>query len=84
MDVIVPNRIDALNGTTVIIPCTFTSCYKMDLTKFAMNWTYQETTNDTEEMVTWLVLTSVSSLNSHLQSLRINASSKHSLSFYSS
>ncbi|CAG6005346.1 sodium channel regulatory subunit beta-2-like isoform 1-T1 [Menidia menidia] len=50
MDVLVPNYINALNGTTVTIPCTFTSCYKIDLTKFAMNWTYQESTNDTEEM----------------------------------
>lgn len=50
MDVIVPNNINALNGTTVKIPCTFTSCYKMDATRFAMNWTYQETVNDTEDM----------------------------------
>lgn len=51
MDVLVANYINALNGTTVKIPCTFTSCYKMDITKFSMNWTYQETLNDTEEMV---------------------------------
>ncbi|XP_059187206.1 sodium channel subunit beta-2 [Centropristis striata] len=50
MDVIIPNSINALNGTTIKIPCTFTSCYKMDATKFAMNWTYQETLNDTEDM----------------------------------
>uniref|UniRef100_A0A672IUS2 Sodium channel, voltage-gated, type II, beta n=1 Tax=Salarias fasciatus TaxID=181472 RepID=A0A672IUS2_SALFA len=50
MEVIVPNQIDALNGTTVKIPCTFTSCYKMDELTFQMNWTYQETRNDTEEM----------------------------------
>ncbi|CAN9511559.1 unnamed protein product [Ophioblennius macclurei] len=50
MDVLVPNQINALNGTTVKIPCTFTSCYKMDEFNFAMNWTYQETLNDTEEM----------------------------------
>ncbi|KAM9317803.1 sodium channel regulatory subunit beta-2-like [Pholidichthys leucotaenia] len=49
MDVIVPSYINALNRTTVKIPCTFTSCYKMDLTKFSMNWTYQESLNDTEE-----------------------------------
>jgi len=52
MDVIVANNINALNGTTITIPCTFTSCYKIDPTKFAMNWTYQESLNDTEEMVT--------------------------------
>lgn len=50
MDVLVPTNIDALNGTTIKIPCTFNSCYKIDITKFAMNWTYQETLNDTEEM----------------------------------
>ncbi|CAJ1065716.1 sodium channel subunit beta-2 [Xyrichtys novacula] len=49
MDVLVSSKINALNGTTVKIPCTFTSCYKMDATKFAMNWTYQESLNDTEE-----------------------------------
>ncbi|XP_074497802.1 sodium channel regulatory subunit beta-2 [Sebastes fasciatus] len=50
MDVLVPNSINALNGTTVKIPCTFNSCYKMDPAKFVMNWTYQESLNDTEEM----------------------------------
>ncbi|XP_068441130.1 sodium channel subunit beta-2 isoform X1 [Clinocottus analis] len=50
MDVIMPNSINALNGTTIKIPCTFTSCYKMDANRFLMNWTYQETQNDTEEM----------------------------------
>lgn len=57
MDVTVLNQINALNGTTVKIPCTFTSCYKIDVTKFSMNWTYQETLNDTEEMVKPLVFT---------------------------
>ncbi|XP_038549683.1 sodium channel subunit beta-2 [Micropterus salmoides] len=51
MDVLVPSNINALNGTTIKIPCTFTSCYKMDPVKFAMNWTYQESVNDTEEMI---------------------------------
>ncbi|KAF7699803.1 sodium channel subunit beta-2 isoform X1 [Silurus meridionalis] len=50
MEVLVRQQIDALNGTMVKISCTFTSCYKLDLSKFAMNWTYQETKNDTEEM----------------------------------
>ncbi|KAF7219159.1 sodium voltage-gated channel beta subunit 2 [Nothobranchius furzeri] len=49
MDVLVQPYINALNGTTTTIHCTFTSCYKIDLTKFGMNWTYQETLNDTEE-----------------------------------
>lgn len=57
MDVLVTSSINALNGTTVKIHCSFTSCYKMDITKFSMNWTYQETLNDTEEMVKWLVST---------------------------
>lgn len=51
MDVSVSSYVNALNGTTVKIPCIFTSCYKIDTNKFAMNWTYQETLNDTEEMV---------------------------------
>ncbi|XP_052431391.1 sodium channel subunit beta-2 isoform X2 [Carassius gibelio] len=50
MDVLVPPQILALNGTVVRIPCAFTSCYKLDPSKFAMNWTYQETSNSTEEM----------------------------------
>lgn len=51
MEVLVAQQINALNGTMVKISCTFTSCYKLDISKFAMNWTYQETKNDTEEMV---------------------------------
>ncbi|XP_036943167.1 sodium channel subunit beta-2 [Acanthopagrus latus] len=50
MDVNVASSINALNGTTVKIACVFTSCYKMDTAKFDMNWTYQETANDTEDM----------------------------------
>lgn len=51
MDVLVANQITALNGTTVKIGCTFTSCYKVDSSKFAMNWSYQETANDTEGVI---------------------------------
>uniref|UniRef100_A0A8C1WWM1 Sodium channel, voltage-gated, type II, beta n=1 Tax=Cyprinus carpio TaxID=7962 RepID=A0A8C1WWM1_CYPCA len=50
MDVLVPPQILTLNGTDVRIPCAFTSCYKLDPSKFAMNWTYQETSNSTEEI----------------------------------
>lgn len=50
MDVLVAHQINALNGTMVRISCSFTSCYRLDHTKFAMNWTYQENSNDTEEM----------------------------------
>lgn len=48
------HQLNALNGTMIKISCTFTSCYKLDISKFAMNWTYQETKNDTEEMVSHL------------------------------
>ncbi|KAM3616585.1 uncharacterized protein V6R79_020362 [Siganus canaliculatus] len=48
MDVTVASKINALNGTTIRISCIFTSCYRMQAAKFAMNWTYQETRNDTE------------------------------------
>lgn len=57
MDVLVANQIRALNGTTVKISCTFTSCYKVDNSKFAMNWSYQETANDTKEMVSFFAFT---------------------------
>ncbi|KAM9469402.1 sodium channel regulatory subunit beta-2 isoform 2-T2 [Clarias gariepinus] len=50
MEVLVAHQLNALNGTMIKISCTFTSCYKLDISKFAMNWTYQETKNDTEEM----------------------------------
>ncbi|XP_036378910.1 sodium channel subunit beta-2-like [Megalops cyprinoides] len=50
MDVLVTHQLNVLNGTTVKLSCTFSSCYKVDNSKFAMNWTYQETLNDTEEM----------------------------------
>ncbi|KAM4627956.1 sodium channel regulatory subunit beta-2 [Polymixia lowei] len=50
MDVLVASEINALNGSTIKISCVFTSCYKMYTSKFTMNWTYQETLNDTEEM----------------------------------
>ncbi|XP_016887467.1 sodium channel regulatory subunit beta-2 [Cynoglossus semilaevis] len=49
MDVLVTNNINALNGSTIKISCTFTSCYKMDAAQFSMNWTYQESSNHTEE-----------------------------------
>ncbi|KAK2831038.1 hypothetical protein Q7C36_016124 [Tachysurus vachellii] len=49
MEVLVAQQINALNATTVKISCTFTSCYKLDISKFSMNWTYQATRNDTEE-----------------------------------
>lgn len=51
MDITGFNYIIALNGTTVKIPCIFTSCYKIDVTHFSMNWTYQESLNGSEQKV---------------------------------
>ncbi|KAJ7990376.1 hypothetical protein DPEC_G00299650 [Dallia pectoralis] len=51
MDVVYNSQITVLNGTTVSFVCTFTSCYKIDVNKFGMNWTYQENLNATEEML---------------------------------
>ncbi|KAM4652091.1 sodium channel regulatory subunit beta-2 [Discoglossus pictus] len=51
MEVTVPYTIDVLNGTDVKLPCTFTSCYKIDSKLFSMNWTYQSCENCTEEML---------------------------------
>ena len=53
MDVVMAprNTVTAVNGSEVKILCTFTSCYKMDPSLFVMNWTFQETENDTEAMV---------------------------------
>ncbi|XP_036391844.1 sodium channel subunit beta-2 [Megalops cyprinoides] len=51
MDVLVTHQLNALNGSLVKLSCTFTSCYKVDNSKFAMNWTYQESLNDTSEMM---------------------------------
>ncbi|KAL0972880.1 hypothetical protein UPYG_G00195990 [Umbra pygmaea] len=50
MDIQLGDKIIVVNGTTIKIQCTFTSCYKIDVNKFAMNWTYQENVNETEEM----------------------------------
>ncbi|XP_061638660.1 sodium channel subunit beta-2 isoform X1 [Phyllopteryx taeniolatus] len=50
MDVIVTSKINVMNGSDIKIPCTFTSCYKIDTNKFVMNWTYHESVNDTEQM----------------------------------
>ncbi|XP_061073571.1 sodium channel subunit beta-2 isoform X1 [Conger conger] len=49
MDVLVTHHLNALNGTLVKLSCTFTSCYKVDHAKFAMNWTYKESSNATDE-----------------------------------
>lgn len=74
MDVLVSSYINALNGTTVTIPCTFTSCYKIDRTKFAMNWTYQETLNNTEEKVSYQILKYINTKNTRLQSINLDLS----------
>lgn len=74
MDVLVSSYINALNGTTVTIPCTFTSCYKIDRTKFAMNWTYQENLNNTEEKVSCQIFKYINTKNTCLQSLNLHLS----------
>ncbi|XP_041090944.1 sodium channel subunit beta-2 isoform X2 [Polyodon spathula] len=50
MEVMVTHNINALNGTTVRLACNFISCYRVDKSKFSMNWTYQECFNCTEEL----------------------------------
>ncbi|KAK1147724.1 sodium channel subunit beta-2-like [Acipenser oxyrinchus oxyrinchus] len=50
MEVMVTHNINALNGSTVKLACNFNSCYRVDKSKFSMNWTYQECFNCTEEL----------------------------------
>ncbi|XP_028664315.1 sodium channel subunit beta-2 [Erpetoichthys calabaricus] len=47
MDVTVLSKMNALNGTNVRLSCTFNSCYKIENSKFSMNWTYKECHNCT-------------------------------------
>ncbi|KAJ1189988.1 hypothetical protein NDU88_006729 [Pleurodeles waltl] len=49
MEITVPATLAALNGTDARLPCTFTSCYKVDNKLFSMNWTYRECENCSEE-----------------------------------
>lgn len=51
MEVMAPATINALNGTSVKLSCTFNSCYKVENKQFSLNWTYQECKNCSEELV---------------------------------
>ncbi|XP_063060606.1 sodium channel subunit beta-2 [Engraulis encrasicolus] len=72
MEVIVTDPLTALNGTTVKISCIFTSCYKVDHGKFSMNWSYQETVNDTREMFMVFQKNRLQSLSSERFSDRVS------------
>ncbi|NXG16601.1 SCN2B protein, partial [Grallaria varia] len=50
MEVMAPTTINALNGTSVKLSCTFNSCYKVENKQFSLNWTYQECSNCSEEL----------------------------------
>lgn len=51
MEVTVPTTFNAINGTDARLPCTFNSCYTVNYKQFSLNWTYQECSNCSEEMV---------------------------------
>lgn len=51
MEVMAPTTINALNGSSVKLSCTFNSCYKVENKQFSLNWTYQECRNCSEELV---------------------------------
>lgn len=51
MEVMAPATINALNGSSVKLSCTFNSCYKVENKQFSLNWTYQECWNCSEELV---------------------------------
>lgn len=51
MEVMAPITVNALNGSSVRLPCTFNSCYKVENKQFSLNWTYQVCDNCTEELV---------------------------------
>lgn len=51
MEVMAPATINALNGSSVKLSCTFNSCYKVENKQFSLNWTYQECRNCSEELV---------------------------------
>ncbi|KAM6334596.1 sodium channel subunit beta-2 [Rissa tridactyla] len=50
MEVMAPATINALNGSSVKLSCTFNSCYKVENKQFSLNWTYQECDNCSEEL----------------------------------
>ncbi|KAM6107771.1 sodium channel regulatory subunit beta-2 isoform 2-T2 [Pterocles gutturalis] len=50
MEVMAPPTINALNGSSVKLSCTFNSCYKVENKQFSLNWTYQGCRNCSEEL----------------------------------
>uniref|UniRef100_A0A8C9MRE4 Sodium voltage-gated channel beta subunit 2 n=1 Tax=Serinus canaria TaxID=9135 RepID=A0A8C9MRE4_SERCA len=50
MEVMAPAIINAMNGSSVKLSCTFNSCYKVENKQFSLNWTYQECSNCSEEL----------------------------------
>lgn len=51
MEVTVPTTLNVLNGSDARLSCTFNSCYTVNHKQFSLNWTYQECSNCSEEMV---------------------------------
>lgn len=51
MDVTVTQKLNALNGSQVKLSCSFISCYKVDTSKFTMNWTYTELPENTTKIL---------------------------------
>lgn len=51
MEVMAPPIINAMNGSSVKLSCTFNSCYKVENKQFSLNWTYQACMNCSEELV---------------------------------
>lgn len=51
MEVTVPTTLNVLNGSDARLACTFNSCYTVNHKLFSLNWTYQECSNCSEEMV---------------------------------
>lgn len=51
MEVTVPTTLNVLNGSDARLACTFNSCYTVNHKHFSLNWTYQECSNCSEEMV---------------------------------
>ncbi|XP_038236757.1 sodium channel subunit beta-2 [Dermochelys coriacea] len=50
MEITAQSTISALNGTSVRLPCTFNSCYKVENKQFSLNWTYQRCEKCSEQL----------------------------------
>ncbi|KAF7235384.1 Sodium channel subunit beta-2 [Varanus komodoensis] len=49
MEVMTPPTMYALNGSSIRLSCTFSSCYQVEKKQFSLNWTYQRCDNCSEE-----------------------------------